>query len=115
MLYDLSALRKLSDNDETFIIDMLQTYKNTAPPILQRMNEYLKERKFEAIGREAHKMIPGVSFLGALTLKDLLVNIEEIGKTGEGTEKMASLVAQVIHLSNELITCFENDFPGKLV
>ena len=35
MLYDLGILRKLSDNDETFIIDMLQTFKKTTPPILQ--------------------------------------------------------------------------------
>jgi HPt (histidine-containing phosphotransfer) domain-containing protein len=75
MLYDLSTLRKLSDNDEAFIIDMLQTFKRTAPPILQRMEEYLVEQKFEAVGREAHKMIPGVSFLGATALKERRMDI----------------------------------------
>jgi HPt (histidine-containing phosphotransfer) domain-containing protein len=114
MLYDLSALRKLSDNDEAFIIDMLQTFKKTTPPILQRMAEYVSQKKFEAVGREAHKLIPGVSFLGAKELKDILVIIEETAKSGEGLDKIPSMVKEVISESNELIACFENDFPGKI-
>ncbi|MBN1144828.1 MAG: Hpt domain-containing protein [Bacteroidales bacterium] len=114
MLYDLSTLRKLSDNDETFIIDMLQTYKRTTPPALERMQEYLTQQKNEAIGREAHKMIPGVSFLGARQLQEVLVKIEETAKSGEGLKNMPELVAEAIKQSNELIVCFENDFPGKI-
>jgi HPt (histidine-containing phosphotransfer) domain-containing protein len=114
MLYDLGTLRKLSDNDETFIIDMLQTFKNTAPPILQRMEGYMSEQKYEAVGREAHKMIPGVSFLGAKHLHKVLVTIEENAKRGQDLEKMSSLVAEAVTKSNELIRCFESDFPGKI-
>jgi HPt (histidine-containing phosphotransfer) domain-containing protein len=113
MLYDLSALKKLSDNDETFIIDMLQTFNRTAPPILQRMEEYVSAQKFEAVGREAHKMIPGVSFLGAKQLQDVLIIIEEGAKSGEGIDKIPSLVSEVIKLVNELITSFNNDFNLK--
>ncbi len=114
MLYDLSALRKLSDNDEAFIIDMLQTFKRTSPPILQRMEEYAAQQKFDAAGREAHKMIPGVSFLGASQLQELLVSIEERAKRGEGLDAIPHLVTEAIKKSNELIACFEQDFPGKL-
>lgn len=114
MLYDLTTLKKLSDNDETFIIDMLQTYKRTAPPVLQRMEEYVSAEKYEAAGREAHKLIPGVSFLGANQLKEVLVTIEETAKSGQGLENMKTLVEKAIQQSNELITCFENDFPGKI-
>jgi HPt (histidine-containing phosphotransfer) domain-containing protein len=114
MLYDLSTLKKLSDNDESFIIDMLQTFKKTTPPILLRMDEYISQQKYEAVGREAHKMIPGVSFLGAKELQEVLVNIEETAKSGIGLDKMSALVSMVIIKSNELIACFEIDFPGKV-
>ncbi len=114
MIYDLGALRTLSNNDETFIIDMLETYKRTSPPVLERMKEYVNEQKYEAAGREAHKLIPGVSFLGANTLKDVLVTIEESAKSGKGLDKMPELVADAIEKSTELIRCFENDFPGKI-
>ncbi len=114
MLYDLSNLKTLSNNDEVFIIDMLQTYKRTAPPVFQRMEEYLAGRKFEAIGREAHKLIPGVSFLGAKQLQEVLIRIEETAKSGKDPDKIPSLVTTAFNLSNELIACFEKDFPGKI-
>lgn len=114
MLYDLSNLKTLSNNDEIFIIDMLQTYKRTAPPIFQRMEEYLSEQKFEAIGREAHKLIPGVSFLGAKQLQDVLIVIEETAKSGKDLEKIPPLVTKAVNMSNELIASFEKDFPGKV-
>jgi HPt (histidine-containing phosphotransfer) domain-containing protein len=114
MLYDLGALRKLSDNDEGFILDMLQTFKKTAPPIIQRMEEYMAQNKVEAAGREAHKMIPGVSFLGAEHLKEVLICIEETAKNGDGLENLPPLVTEAAKVTHELIRCFENDFPGKI-
>jgi HPt (histidine-containing phosphotransfer) domain-containing protein len=103
-------LRKLSNDDETFIIDMLQTFRRTTPPILERMQEYLAHQKYEALGREAHKMIPGVSFLGARELEKVLVTIEENAKKGIEPEKMTGLVESVKNQVNELIASFENDF-----
>jgi hypothetical protein len=114
MLYDLEALRKLSDNDETFILDMLQTFKKTAPPICERMQAYVAEQKFEPAGREAHKMIPGVSFLGALQLKEILITIEETAKSGVEPHSMSGLVSDAVQKTMELIRCFETDFPGKV-
>jgi HPt (histidine-containing phosphotransfer) domain-containing protein len=103
-------LRKLSDNDEKFIIDMLQTFKRTAPPVIARMEEYMKQFKMEAIGREAHKLIPGVSFLGAKELETILKTIEESCKAGEKKEQMPALIHQVKTIVNELISEFETDF-----
>ncbi len=114
MLYDLEALRKLSDNDEAFILDMLQTFKRTAPPICERMQNYADENKYEPAGREAHKMIPGVSFLGAARLKEVLIQIEETAKSGTGVENMSGIVKEAVQLTMELIQCFEKDYPGKV-
>ena len=111
MKYDLSILRKLSDNDETFILDMLQTFKRTAPPVIARMEEYSSQQKPEAAGREAHKLIPGVSFLGVRDLETVLKGIEEKGKLGEISEDMTSLIQKAKNIINELISDFEHDYP----
>jgi hypothetical protein len=100
MKYDLTMLRKLSDNDENFILDMLQTFKKTAPPVVARMEEYMTQ----------YKMIPGVSFLGAKELEDILKIIEESCKAGEKKEQMPALILQVKTIVNELIYEFETDF-----
>src|SRR5512141_1935459 len=104
MKYDLTMLRKLSDNDENFILDMLLTFKKTAPPVVDRMEEYMTQFKMEAVGREAHKLIPGVSFLGAKELESILKVIEESCKTGQNKEKMPALILQVKTIVNELIS-----------
>jgi len=109
MRYDLSMLRKLSDNDETFIRDMLQTFKRTAPPVISRMEDYASKNKIEAVGREAHKLIPGVSFLGASDLENVLKVIEEKGKAGD-PEDMPSLIQEARTIVNSLIIDFENDY-----
>jgi HPt (histidine-containing phosphotransfer) domain-containing protein len=113
MLYDLSMLRKLTNNDLTFIVDMLQTFKRTAPPALDRMKDYVSRNKFEEVGREAHKLIPGVSFLGAKKLQDVLVIIEESAKKTDNHSKIPALVLEATDDTNELISCFENDFNLK--
>jgi hypothetical protein len=74
------------------------------------MEEYLVLQKNEAVGREAHKMIPGVSFLGAKELEKVLVTIEEMAKKNTEPGVMPSLVDQTKKLVNELIAEFDRDF-----
>jgi len=108
--YDLTMLRTLSDNDENFIKDMLLTFKRTAPPAIDRMEEYTAASKPDAAGREAHKLIPGVSFLGAKELEQLLQKVEVTGKTGKDLPDLPGLVQEVRRITNELIVDFETDF-----
>ena len=108
--YDLSLLKKLSNNDEVFIVDMLNTFKRTAGPIIERMEHLIAVKRFDALGREAHKFIPGVSFLGIKYLESDLLKIEENAKTGNDLDKMEELVSQVKTKVKELIDAFEQDF-----
>jgi len=108
--YDLSLLKKLSNNDETFIVDMINTFRRTAGPIVERMEKLMAGKRYEALGREAHKFIPGVSFLGIKHLEADLVKIEENSKTGSDLDQMEDLVFQVKKKVAELIQTFEEDF-----
>jgi HPt (histidine-containing phosphotransfer) domain-containing protein len=109
-MYDLSLLKKLSNNDEVFIVDMLNTFRRTAGPIIERMERLIADKRYEALGREAHKFIPGVSFLGIRHLEADLLKIEENAKTGTDLDKMEELVNQVKTKVKDLIDAFELDF-----
>ncbi len=108
--YDLSLLKKLSNNDETFILDMINTFRRTAWPIVERMEKYAAEKRYEALGREAHKFIPGVSFLGIKYLEEDLLQIEENAKNGTNLDDMQGLVNQVKEKVKELMDIFKQDF-----
>jgi hypothetical protein len=108
--YDLSQLKKLSNNDEVFIVDMINTFRRTAGPIVKRMEKLVADKRYEALGKEAHKFIPGVSFLGIKYLQADVVEIEENSKTGSDLDQMEDLVFQVKTKVEELIHAFEQDF-----
>jgi HPt (histidine-containing phosphotransfer) domain-containing protein len=108
--YDLTLLKRLSNNDEVFIVDMLKTFRRTAVPTIERMERHIASGKYEALGREAHKFLPGVSFLGIKYLETDLMIIEENAKSGIDLEAMADLVVQVKTKVKDLIESFEQDF-----
>ena len=106
----MNSLEKLAGEDKQFIIDMLLTFRRTTPPIIQRMVEFDNEKKYEALGREAHKLIPGVSFLGVTVLKDELIKIEEGAKNEADHNNLSGYVRNVREYVNELIGIFDRDF-----
>lgn len=110
MKYDLSTLKKLAGDDENFIIDMVNTFRAVTPPIIERMAELEAEKKYELLGREAHKLIPGVSFLGAGLLKDALVKIEEGVKDDvPDYDGISQWVKKAREYTYELIQTLEQD------
>ncbi|MFO7658318.1 MAG: Hpt domain-containing protein [Bacteroidales bacterium] len=111
--YDLSFLKRISSDDEVFIVDMLETFRNTAPDIIQKMQLFLDQKRYEALGREAHRFIPGVSFLGVKDLEKDLVNIEEAAKNLQNLETLPLLFERVKKAVDELIRSFIEDFNLK--
>ncbi len=111
--YDLSFLKRISNEDQAFIIDMLETFRNTAPGIVDKMELYARQQKYEALGREAHRFIPGVTFLGVKDLEKDLIDIEESAKNLENLENMQDLLHRVRNNVESLIQSFIDDFNLK--
>ena len=108
--YDLSFLKRISSDDQSFIIDMLETFRNTAPGIVDKMEKYARLKKYEALSREAHRFIPGVTFLGVNDLEKDLIDIEEYAKNLKNLEKLPGLLISVRKNVESLIQCFIDDF-----
>lgn len=108
--YDLSFLNKISDGDQVFILDMIRTFKNTAPLSVRKMKNLLKEKKYESLSREAHRIIPGISFLGVKYIEEDLMKIEDYSKKKENLDQLLSLISIVEDNINQLILQFNKDF-----
>ncbi|MBN2611963.1 MAG: Hpt domain-containing protein [Bacteroidales bacterium] len=111
--YDLSFLKRISNEDQVFIVDMLETFRNTAPDIIQKMQLYLDQKRYEALSREAHRFIPGVSFLGVKDLEKDLVEIEENAKNLQNLDTLPLMLERVKEAVGELIRSFVEDFNLK--
>lgn len=111
--YDLSFLKRISDNDSSFLIEMIQAFRSTAPGVIKRMQDYISQERFEALSREAHKFIPGISFLGAKYLESDLSKIEEYAKNGINLDQIPELYLSVKEKIETLIQVLIDDFNLK--
>jgi HPt (histidine-containing phosphotransfer) domain-containing protein len=109
-IYDLTFLKKVSGEDEKFILDMVQTFRSMAPDALKRMETYLAQERYEALSREAHRFIPGISFLGVRNIEAEMVIIEEYSKNCTELDKLPDLFASVKEKIDKLIHVLISDF-----
>ena len=111
--YDLGFLRRIAGDDDTFIIDMLETFRSTAPGIVDKMQQYLHQKRYDALAREVHRFIPGISFLGIKDLEEDLIKVEEYSKNNQHLEQLPDLVKKVRENVELLINTFTEDFNLK--
>jgi HPt (histidine-containing phosphotransfer) domain-containing protein len=109
-LYDLAFLNKISGGDAAFIREMIATFKEVAPAYIEKAKLYLKNNSIEALSRETHRFIPGVSFLGAKRLEEDLLIIEDHTKKNENLDTIPGLLASVDEKIKGLLQSFDRDF-----
>ena len=92
---NLDYLQDLSEGDEEFIKDMIETFIDTTPDLISQMKEQLNGKDFLGVGQTAHKIKPTITFMGISSLETLIREIEQDGKNNENigslTEKITIL------------------------
>jgi hypothetical protein len=109
-LYDLSFLNRISGSDESFIREMINTFKQVAPEYIDKARHYQISGEIEALSKETHRFIPGVSFLGAKFLEEDLLKIEEFTKKRENLELVPDLLESVHSKISKLLEEFNRDY-----
>ena len=109
-LYDLAFLNKISGGDPDFIKEMISTFKEVAPQYLLKAKQLLEERAIDMLSKETHRIIPGISFLGAKEIESDLMLIEEYTKKNTNLEAIPALIDRVDEKINLLIQMFDRDF-----
>lgn len=108
--FDLSYLRSVSDNNQEFIQEMLQTFVQSIPPVLKEMQASLSSGKWEELSRLAHQIKPSFSLLGMDALRKTIFYIEEnahqqtnLVELRDTTERFIQDCNHVIHDLNKEI------------
>lgn len=101
--YDLSYLKELSGNNEKFILEMVNNFKNEMVEMLNEMKISFNENDFDRINNIAHKAKSTSSYLGAKDIREILVNIEykieeqsEVSSIGNDLKKLDNLLQRVL-------------------
>ncbi|MBN1952294.1 MAG: Hpt domain-containing protein [Bacteroidales bacterium] len=109
-LYDMAFLNRVSGGDTAFIREMINTFMEVAPVYVQKARTFLQEENIDALARETHRIIPGVTFVGAKSLEAELMLIEEYAKKKSHLEQLPALIDTCDDLITRLIEAFTHDF-----
>ncbi len=105
--YDLSYLRSISNNNEEFIQEMMQTFVQTIPGVVNQMREGLAEKNFERISRLAHQVKPSFTLLGIHDQRPNILFIEENGKAKTNLSELVKVTSQFIKSCEQLVQEFD--------
>lgn len=107
--YQLERLFHLANNDEGFVINMLNIFVTNAGMNTQLMQEGAENKNWDKVGMAAHKMIPPARHLGLLNIVDQLKTIELNIQDQEGLEEIPPMVQVVSQQIEETIASIKED------
>jgi len=92
--FALDALLKLVGGDKTSFSDLIRSFLDETPPLLNRIRDAIKVEDKELLRRTAHTLKSSSLDFGAVWLSELCKQLEALGKTGN-LERAMDLVTQV--------------------
>ena len=90
----METLLDLIGGERELLVELIDSFLETAPPLLVRLNQGLAQGNAAEVRAAAHTIKSSSKDFGATTLAELCQTLEDIGKAGalEGT---VELVAQI--------------------
>jgi len=93
MKTDLSYLREMSGGNKDLVLEMITIFKSQVVEFAQEMEQHLKNKEYDLLGKLAHKAKSSVSIMGLDELAKELKNLENYAREGKNTESYPSIVA----------------------
>ena len=110
--YDLSYLRSISNDNEDFIKEMMQTFVQTIPGILQEMKTCLMDKNWEKLSKLAHQVKPSFTLMGIHDLRTTILYIEENGRNKTNLSELPKITNEFIVSCNTLTSDFMKELAS---
>lgn len=108
--YNLAYLEEISNNDESFMLDMIKTFVENTPESLAEMDLFLSQQDFKQLGKTAHRFAPNLAFMGVEIINTDLDLLEEYALEEKNTREIPFLVNEIKKNCEILIDTLKNDF-----
>lgn len=92
---NLNYLKEISGGDTGIISKTIEKFLETTPDILDQMDDHFTQGDHNNLGRAAHKLKSSVAFMGIDAIKETILEIERITKTGQGVSELGIHVKKV--------------------
>jgi PAS domain S-box-containing protein len=109
-LYSLAMVEAISGGDTEFVKRMVKLFLDTMPESLSEMDAALKDGRWEALGKLAHKLKSTIDSMGITELKQVVRTIESNGKTGADLELMPEHMTRLRMVMEACMQELQKDF-----
>ena len=95
VVVDLSYLKDISDNDEAFIKEMILSFIENNPVMIEDIKKAAEDKKWREVGNIAHRIKPSIVFMGMNSIKNVVETIEINGLKGKNVDQIPELIARL--------------------
>ena len=107
--FDFTYLRSISNNNEDFIKEMIQTFVQTIPGILAEMSVCVAEKNWEKLSKLAHQIKPSFTLMGVDELRSTIAFIEENGSQKTNLSELAKVTLNFVENCKDLVKDFADE------
>ena len=111
MITDLSYLKTLTNDDETFIRDMINIFREQFEEYEKGMPDLLNKTDYINLSKMAHKAKSSLAVMGMRAEADLLQKLELLAKTGDQAESYEEIVQNFLDKTRLAIDELEQAYP----
>jgi PAS domain S-box-containing protein len=109
---DLSHLKSISNNDEKFIREIIQSFLKNIPETIKEIKLHRDQGDWVSLSRAVHKIKPSVTMIGMKASREKAIQVEELAKQNKDTQLLRSLVDELCtDLSNAILELSETVTP----
>lgn len=100
-LYDLSIIRSIGE--EAFVKRMVTIFCDQTPRMVSEMEEAFAARDLGKVSSIAHKIKPSIDNLGISPLRQVVRDVDALGKEGGPADEIGKLLAVIREVINQVI------------
>ncbi|MFO7657998.1 MAG: Hpt domain-containing protein [Bacteroidales bacterium] len=104
MKTDLSYLNEMSGGNQVLILEMIGIFKNQVVEFVNDMEQHLRDREYEKLGKLAHKAKSSISIMGLTELAAQLKNLELMACAGIDVDKYAPIIERFKKETTEAVS-----------
>ncbi|MBX2917530.1 MAG: response regulator [Cyclobacteriaceae bacterium] len=94
-LVDLTYLKKMSNNNQDFINEIVDTFLESMPANIEEIKVNARTDNWEQVAKVVHKIKPTISLMGIHSLKDKIAKLEQEAKLNPGSANSKTLTDEV--------------------
>lgn len=98
--------------DDEIVLETAAVFLEDTPTAIQNLREHFANQEWDSLHKQAHKMKPGLKYMGMDRASELILEIEGQAKSGNISEDLGSKIKELHSLCSKAIEELSDKIEG---